>query len=535
LHPDRSSDYLSTTDLLSEKMKRNKTLYIALAAGIVIGAFGIATMGSWIRPALAQGDEPLTSAKLVNAISTEEMATLRGLDKSFASLAEYVKPSVVHIRSESNSQTDVFGNRMGKTGGVGTGVVFRSDGWIITNDHVVSGFETVSVTLADGREFKGKVRNVEESDIAVVKIDATNLTAANFADSNTINVGQFSMAVGSPLGLDNSVTFGHISALGRQNEIADPRLAARGRFYPDLIQTDASINQGNSGGPLFDIDGRVIGINTAIASPSGGSVGIGFAIPSNLVRTLAETLIEKGKVVRGAIGLLPENLKPFELKERNLDGGALVKSVPNDGPAAKAGIKQGDVVVRVGSFPVKSQMDLRLAMYRIAPGTSTQVEVVRDGKRQTFTVAVVNADTLSKQNPVPEKPETPTMPNDPFGFDLGPRVRTPEAPTAPKMERVGDVKLGVGIQDITPEIRKTRGIPDNIQGVIVMQVTPDSPAERVGIQVGHIIQELNGKVITSGDKIKDALSGIKWGGKARIKFGRYSANSQMTSELDIQF
>ncbi|MEQ1821523.1 MAG: trypsin-like peptidase domain-containing protein [Fimbriimonadaceae bacterium] len=526
-------------------MKRNKSIYLALAAGVVLGAFGIATMGSWIRPALAQREAPLTNAKLVNSITSEEMATLRGLDKSFTSLAEYVTPSVVHIRSESKNGTDILGRRMGETGGVGTGVVFRSDGWIMTNDHVVNGFETVTVVLADGREFKGKVRRVEESDIAVVKIDATDLSAANFADSTSVHVGQFAMAVGSPLGLENSVTFGHISAIGRQNTIADTRLQAQGRFYPDLLQTDAAINQGNSGGPLFDIDGRVIGINTAIASPSGGSVGIGFAIPSNLARTLAETLIEKGKVVRGAIGLVPENLKPYELKEKNLDGGALAFQVEPDSPAGKAGIKKGDIIVRIGNFPVKSQMDLRLAMYRISPGTTTAVEIVRDGKRQTINVGVVDASTLkpAQRNPFsPGSPKTPE-PNDPFGgegFDFEqilpkdlPRGTNPNS--SPKFERVGDVKLGVGIQEVTDELRKSRSIPSNIKGVMVMEVAPDSPAERAGLSNGVIIQELNGKTITSKEDIKAALSGLKWGSSARIKFGRYGANSQMTSELDIQF
>lgn len=521
-------------------MTHKKTLYIALAAGVVLGVSGIATMNSWVRPALAQND-PLVSAKLVNAISTEEMGTLRGLDKSFASLAEFVKPSVVNIRSETTNGTDIMGRRMDPSGGVGTGVVFRSDGWIITNDHVVNGFESVTVTLADGREFKGKVRRVEESDVAVVKIDATGLTAANFADSNAVNVGQFTMAVGSPLGLESTVTFGHLSAVGRENEIPDMKLAARGRYYPDLLQTDASINQGNSGGPLFDIDGRVIGINTAIASPSGGSVGIGFAIPSNLVRTLAETLIEKGKVVRGAIGLRPTNLKPYQLKEKNLEGGALAFEVPNDSPAAKAGIKKGDVVVRIGSFPVKSQMDLRLAMYRIAPGTTTAVEVVRDGKRQTFNVAVVDASTLQPQSQPRNTPEPPQN-NDPFGgfdFDkLDPRLSPPTPrgnPNAPKFERTGAVRLGVGVADLTPELRKSRGIPDGVKGVLVQEVVPGSPAEQAGISVGSIIQELNGKAVTTGDQIRQALSGLKWGGKAHIKFGRYTASSQMTSELDIQF
>src|SRR5436305_7849869 len=199
------------------------------------------------------------------------MTMLRAHDNSFASLAQYIEPSVVHITSEGTHDSDILGRRVGEVKGVGTGVVFRKDGWIITNDHVVAGFDTVKVVLADGREFPGTVRRAPDNDIAVVKINANNLVPAQFGDSGRMRVGQFAMAVGSPFGLDETVTIGHVSAMNRSDQVIPDERAPLGyRAYSDLIQTDAPINMGNSGGPLINVDGQVIGINSAIYSGTGG-------------------------------------------------------------------------------------------------------------------------------------------------------------------------------------------------------------------------------------------------------------------------
>lgn len=519
----------------------SKSMLTVLAIGAVIGGFAVANLQQ-IVPAVQAGPEA-PAARAISSISAENMTALRNLDESFASLAEFVSPSVVHIKSEGNGGADVFGRRVGRTGGVGTGVIFRPDGWIITNDHVVNGFDKVTVVLADGREFSGQVRRAEESDLAVIKIEAKDLPAANFGDSNKVRPGQFAMAVGSPFGLDNTVTIGHISALNRENSIPDPRLPGGARYYPDLIQTDAPINQGNSGGPLVNIEGQIVGINSAIISSTGGSNGIGFAIPSNLARFLAETLIEKGKVERGAMGLIPSNLKPYERQKQNLDGGAVVEEIPNNSPAAMAGIKKGDILVRVGTFPIKNQMDVRLAMYRYAPGQSVEVELIRGGEKKTIKVTLADPKKLDRgtpnPNPTPNKSDDGEdspfhdFPNIP-GWNFGPRTNpTPEKDVPPIRE--GQARLGIQMDSLTAERRKEFGIPANVEGVVVIAVEPGSVAERLGIEPGTVIQQLGDKKIKSPQDVSEVMKGLKWGDRTRISYGKFTTNSQMQQTTDVEF
>lgn len=519
----------------------SKSVLSVLALGAVIGGLAVANLQHVVPSVVAGSETPV--ARTISTISAENMAALRSLDDSFASLAEFVSPSVVHIRSEGQGGNDLFGRRVGRTGGVGTGVIFRPDGWIVTNDHVVNGFDKVTVVLADGREFAGQVRRAEESDLAVIKIDAKDLPAATFGDSNKVRPGQFAMAVGSPFGLDNTVTIGHISALNRENSIPDPRLQEGARYYPDLIQTDAPINQGNSGGPLINIEGQVIGINSAIISSTGGSNGIGFAIPSNLARFLAENLIEKGKIQRGAMGLIPANLKPFEKQKNNLDGGAVVDEIPNNGPAAMAGLKQGDIIVRVGTFPIKTQMDVRLAMYRYAPGQTVEVEVLRSGERKTFKVTLIDPKKLDR-TPAPQ----PKQDNNNGGEDeASPFEDFPNIPgwnnprTMPKTEddvppvRSGPARLGVQMDSLTAERRKEFSIPSSIEGVVILNVESGSVAERLGLEPGMVIHQLGEKKIRTPQDLSDAMKNIKWGDRTRISFGKYGQNSQLQQTTDVTF
>ncbi len=517
----------------------HKSVLAMLAIGAVVGGLAVANLSSIVPRAQAKQNAPY--AKAISTISEENMATLRSLDESFANLAEYVEPSVVHIRSEGKGGTDLFGRRTGATGGIGTGVIFRPDGWIVTNDHVVNGFDKVTVVLADGREFNGEVRRAEDSDIAVVKIEAKDLPAAAFGDSNKVRPGQFAMAVGSPFGLENTVTIGHISALGRMNQIPDQRAEGGYRFYPDLIQTDTPINQGNSGGPLVNIEGQIVGINSAIISATGGSNGIGFAIPSNQARLLAETLIEKGKVTRGALGLVPMNLKEYQKKEMKIDGGALVDEVPNTGPSAAAGIKKGDVIVRVGTMPIKTQMDVRNSMLRYAPGQTVDVEVVRDGQHKTFKVTLSNPKALRNlpsENPRSddgkgggEEPspfqDMPDWPNMDFN-------RTPDTNEVPPV-REGKARLGVGIDSLTAENRKKFDIPANVEGVLVTSVESGSVAAREGIREGFVIQEIDGRKLKTPQDLIEAMKNVKWGDRVTITSGRFTSNSQMRSTTQVEF
>ncbi len=245
----------------------------------------------------------------------------------------------------------------------GSGVIVRADGYILTNDHVVEGASggIVTVTLADGREFKGRVFPDSKSDLAVVKIDpgATPLPVAGFADSAAVRSGQWAIAVGSPFDLQNTMTVGIISALGRHQTIGGDSPSNPGRYYPDLIQTDAAINPGNSGGPLFNIDGKVVGINVAIESPVEGSAGVGFAIPSDIAQQVMNSLIQSGKVTRGYLGLAPDDLTPALQTQYGQKDGAFVRDVRLDSPAGKAGLQAADIVTAFDGKPVRSEITLR--------------------------------------------------------------------------------------------------------------------------------------------------------------------------------
>lgn len=524
-----------------------KASFMMLGAGVVVGA--IAMAGVVNSPALrSTHQEPyVAKARPIVDLDNESLATLRALDKSFANLAEYIEPAVVLIRSEGGRQADLMGRRMPEAGGSGSGVIFRPDGWIITNDHVVNGFEKVTVVLNDGREFPGKVTRAEDSDIALVKIEAKDLPTVQFADSDKVRPGQFAIAVGSPFGFENSVTIGHVSALNRRTEVPDTRMGQL-RFYSDLIQTDASINMGNSGGPLLNVDGQVIGINTAIFSGTGGSVGIGFAIPANQARLIAETLIEKGKITRGFLGILPENLKEYEKKEKGLNGGALVADAPNDGPAAIAGIKKGDIVVRVGDIQVNNQQDLRNSMLRYAPGQTVKLEYIRDGQTRTAEVRVGTPPKVSaapQRSPRgddkgddgnPDGIDIPRIFRD-FKFpDLGmPDLRERDKSNDVAPLREGPARLGVTVETIGATLRKQFHVPENVDGVVVTAVEPGSVAANVGLKVGDVIREFDGKTIRTPADLRDAMSSVKWGDSKMLKSTRYGANSVFSQERTVQF
>ncbi|MEA2552864.1 MAG: serine protease Do, partial [Fimbriimonadaceae bacterium] len=407
-------------------------------------------------------------------------------------------------------------------------------------DHVVGGFDSVKVVLNDGRELDGKVIRAEDIDLAVVKVDATDLPTLPFGDSSKVRPGQFSMAVGSPFGLDNTVTFGHISALGRTNQIRDERLNLN-RDYPDLIQTDTAINMGNSGGPLVNVRGEVIGINTAIFSPSGMNNGIGFAIPSNTARLIADKLITDGKVRRGAMGLLPQTLPIYKRKELGVDGGASVQQVVNGTPAAIAGIKQGDVIVRIGNIPVKNETDVRDAMLNYAPGEKVEVEVVRDKQSKTFTVALTSLDKLpqGRSNAVPPAPDqNPLDPGHEFNFPDVEELRKQfekgdGSRVAPLRE--GEAKLGISVQDLNAALREQFHIPTARQGVLVTSVAPSSVAEKIGLKPGDLIEEIGGTSVASVASLKDAMKGQKWGDQSTIKFSRYTDRTSSTTKIPFTF
>jgi len=529
-------------------IKTGKSAYVMLGLGIAVGGLAVASLPNLVPSVHA---DPEVVARPIAGITQENMNALRALDNSFASLAEYIEPSVVNIKSTGTGGSDVFGRRMGEVSGVGTGVIFRPDGWIITNDHVVGGFDKVTVTLSDGREFQGTVRRAPDNDLAVVKINASSLPAAKFGDSTKVRPGQFAMAVGSPFNLDETVTVGHISALNRNRQIPDERLETGGRLYTDLIQTDAAINMGNSGGPLVNVDGQVVGINSAIYSGTGGSVGIGFAIPSNQARMIAERLIEKGSVSKGYLGLVPEDLKAYQLKERNMTGGAAVATDPeNDGPAGMAGIKKDDVIVRIGSYAIRNQQDVRDAMFNFSAGSIVPVEVIRGSEHKTFQVKVgdyskAQAARVRQMAPT-QQPEGQQLAPNFEGFpdlkqfgDMFNRRRGQGQQVQPKGDvppiRQGKARLGVSVEALTDTLRTQFNIPKSVEGVVVTTVMPGSTAEKLGIEPGTVIQKLGDKTIRTGQDLIDAMQKVNYGDTRSITFAKYSADGQAVQTQTVTF
>jgi serine protease Do len=352
--------------------------------------------------------------------------------------------------------------------GVGSGVIVTRDGYILTNNHVVDDADEVKVSLQDGRVFTAKVIGKDpKSDVAVVKIDAQDLPAITFADSDKCEVGDLVLAVGNPFGIDQSVTRGIVSAKDRSAMDLD---------YQDFIQTDAAINPGNSGGALVDADGRLIGINTAIYSRSGGNQGIGFAIPTDLARGVMESLIKYGKVTRGYLGVMIQDVNPPLAKEFKLNGdnGALVGDVVPDGPAAKAGLKSEDVIVKFNGKPVIDSRHLKIDVARVAPGETVAVEVLRNGSAKTFDVRV-------KELPGPDK----------------------LAENGGSNSDRSDTLQGVGVTDLDAQARQQFHIPETVKGVVVTQVDSDSAAAEAGLKPGDVITEINRhEVASSNDAIK---------------------------------
>jgi serine protease Do len=318
---------------------------------------------------------------------------------------------------------------------------------------VVGDADKVTVTLEDGREFSAKTVGADpHSDIAVIKIDQDHLTALKLGDSDAVEVGEWVVAVGNPFGLSHTITAGIVSAKGRNTVgITD---------YENFLQTDAAINPGNSGGPLIDLDGNVIGMNTAIFSQSGGYMGIGFAIPINMAKVISDQLIETGSVTRGYLGIVIQDLTPLLAQSLDLSGekGILVAQVNEDSPAAKAGLKQGDVIVGLDDQPTGTMGDFRNKIALTAPGAKHTLAVERDGKHMDLPVTIGNLSEGSSGQAANSTKETE--------------------------------KYGLTLQNMTPDLAARLDL-EGQSGVVVTQVTPGSAAERAGIRAGALIQEVN--------------------------------------------
>jgi serine protease Do len=440
-----------------------------------------------------------------------EKAFLNTLNQSLAAVAETVKPSVVNVSTTSTVTSGgsqmhdffndpffrrFFGDQFGghlpqkrkfKSSALGSGVIITDDGYILTNNHVVQHADEIKVLLDDKREFTGKVIGTDShSDLAVIKIKASGLPSIKIGNSDALKIGEVVMAVGNPFGLNQTITMGIVSAVGRSRVgIAD---------YEDFIQTDAAINPGNSGGALVNIDGELVGINTAIFSTSGGYMGIGFAIPSNMAKSVMDSIIKTGKVVRGWLGvsiqdMTPELARHFGLKEEE---GCLVTDVVKDSPAEKAGFQRGDIITEFEGKPVEDSSSLRNMVAMSSPGTKAGVTVLRDGKSKLLSV------TLGE---LPEK-----------------------VASAPVKSQYRNVMRGVHVQNLTPDIRRQVDVPKEVNGVIITDIDSDSAAS-IALRAGDVIEEINRNTINNVSDYEKIVS--KLGEKESVLLLIYRGGGHM--------
>jgi serine protease Do len=353
--------------------------------------------------------------------------------------------------------------------GLGSGVIVSEDGYILTNNHVVGQADEVNVTLSDGRQLRAElVGGDRATDIAVLKIDADGLKPAKLGKSSSLEVGEWVLAIGSPFGLHHTVTAGIISATGRANVgITD---------YEDFIQTDAAINPGNSGGPLVNLRGEVVGINTAIATRGAGYMGVGFAIPTEMASHVMHGIIDKGFVTRGWLGAMIQDLDEnlAESFKFNSTDGVLIGDVVSDGPAEKAGLKAGDIVIKFNGQVVESANELRNAVAATAPNTDAEFEIFRDGERMSVTVRIAQLDAQKV------------------------------ASLSGRGEAASE--LGMSVATLTPERAAQLGAEGDTQGVIVTDVEEGSLASRVGIQPGDIVVTIGDEATTNVNQFREAVS-----------------------------
>jgi len=455
-------------------------LCMAIALGGAFGWMGTALLNSpssnsgRLVPLFLAGETPARAA---------EVSFLSG----FTPIVKSALPAVVNISTSKKVQVseretspfsgpfrdffgpdsfDQFGGpRERQENSLGSGVIVSSEGYILTNNHVVQGATDIDVVLSDERLLKGRIIGGDaKTDIAVIKVEDKKLPALTLANSASVQVGDFALAIGNPFGVGQTVTMGIVGATGRGGFGIE--------HYEDFIQTDAAINPGNSGGALVNIRGELIGINTAIVARSGGSQGVGFAVPTNMARPVMEQILKQGKVIRGYLGISIQTMSPELAKSfgSKTTQGALIADVVPDGPAAKAGLRRGYIVLAVDGEPVLDSRRLTLRISQATPGTAVALRLLRDGQEQNIRI------TLGE------------LPSD------------PDRAQAPAVQRgQGTALEGVAVENLTPDIARQLNLPPQTRGVVVVQVRPETAAA-TGLRRGDVIEEVNRRsVATVGD------------------------------------
>ncbi|MCU1311260.1 MAG: Peptidase Do [Candidatus Angelobacter sp.] len=500
--------------LRSEQLRKKATRRF-LVPVVAIGATVSLATYEFAKPASAAAPTPAPAAA---ALDDNSVSALLALDHAMETVAARVTPAIVNVTvtsktspdngdasaqensddDDSNGMQQFFGQQFGQQfgkrffqmqpqrpqieHGLGSGVIISPDGYIVTNNHVVDGAMDIRVTMGDKRILPAKLIGRDKlTDLAVIKVNASDLPSVPWGDSTKLRPGQTVLAFGNPLGFRFTVTRGIVSALNRPNPAQDRR--APGQF----IQTDAAINQGNSGGPLVDAHGEVIGINTFLVSPSGSFSGMGFAIPTQIVKPTVDALIRNGKVEHGYMGIGISDVTPDEAKFFNVKNasGAVVSQVEPDSPAAKAGLKTGDVITELNGKTVNDAGELQVAVGQKQPGTKLDLTVMRDGK--------------SLQVPVTVEA-------------MGARDKGTETASAATEKP----RWGLGLADLTPEIRQQVEAGNDVHGALIEKVSPGSSADDAGLRRGDIITEVNRHAVHSAADVQKELGSVAKGDDALV-------------------
>jgi serine protease Do len=484
---------------------KRRTATAALALAVVAG-FGTYEL---TRPAMANAAAP-TPAAAAPALDDSSVSAISALDQAMEKLAAHVTPAVVNVTVTSKAKQQqlsgddqdemqrFFGQFFGPQGprgqmrpqprvehGLGSGILISPDGYIVTNNHVVEGATDIRVTLNDRRVLPAKLIGTDPmTDLAVIKINGSNFPSLPWGDSTQLKPGQTVLAFGNPFNFRFTVTRGIVSALNRPNPYSDdPRKPG------EFIQTDAAINPGNSGGPLVNGHGEVVGINTFLISPSGSFAGMGFAIPTQIAKPVIDTLMKDGKIEHARMGVAindvtPENATFFHMTNAT---GALISQVDPDSPASKAGLKVGDIITELNGKKMDNSGQLQAAISAHRPGDKVSVGIFRDGKTTSVPVTLESINKKSE-----------------------------EASNTGSGSEHGKALWGVGLQNLTPDLRDQLQLPSDVKGAVVTNVVPGSPADNAGLSRGDVIEEVNRKPVQNADDVKRELGSVGQGKDALV-------------------